>query len=212
MAHFGWDPICDASLCAQPEHVLYPRIHENLDSLLSPDVTLIFAKFQDMLFRHGGCTARPPGVVNASPTQCTSHFCSRMALLGIPVSDDSVQRHSKRQCYNETSDAPAPNVRHVFYKTNVPQPFALTLITTDLGCKSWISSRFKVLHRFRHHFFQRRRWSQPKQLFSFLRLEISDNRDALCRSRHSSGHIWDSKLRCRINFRIRQEFIRIIRT
>jgi hypothetical protein len=66
--------------------------------------------------------------------------------------------------------------------------------------QSWVSSRFKVLNRFRHYVFQRRHRCHSKQLLSFLRFEIGNKRDAFRRSWFSSWDIRDRELRCQINF------------
>src|SRR6266849_3465360 len=81
---------------------------------------------------------------------------------------------------------------------SLPQ-FRVVTIMRDLCRKSRVSTRFKVLHRFRNHVFQRRHLRQPKEFFRFLRLEIDDKRDALRRPWLSSRHILDTELRCRIN-------------
>ena len=57
----------------------------------------------------------------------------------------------------------------------------LLVVITRLCRESWVSTRFKVLHRFRNYIFQGRHLCQSKYLFRFLRLESGKNRDALRR-------------------------------
>jgi hypothetical protein len=106
------------------------------------------------------------------------------------------------------------NGNQILYLTEQLSDLSLTLLVVvirDVCRESWVSTRFKVLHRFRNHIFQRRHLCQPKQLFRFLRLEIDDERDALRRPWLSSPHIRNTKLRCHINlFSIAHHIRRVI--
>lgn len=98
-----------------------------------------------------------------------------------------------------TSLALQTGTRYLTEQLNDLSLTLLAVVMRNLCRESRVSTRFKVLHRFRNHIFQRRYLRQPEQLFRFLRLEIDNKRDALRRTWLSSRHIRDTELRCRVN-------------
>ena len=69
----------------------------------------------------------------------------------------------------------------------------------DLHRESWISTRFKVFNRFRHHVFERHHLCQPKQFLGFRRLKIDVKRDVFRQAWVSTWHIRDTELHRHIN-------------
>ena len=137
---------------------------------------------------------RPPDVVNRWPVLCSPHVCSPMALYELPMI------HLRKPNVTTSRLALQRLTTNLTEQlTDLNSTLLAIVRRRELCCESWVSTRFKVLHRFRHHVFQRRGRRQPKQLLSFLRLEIDDKRNALRRARLSSRHVWDAELRCRIN-------------
>jgi len=98
------------------------------------------------IFLHGPCRGRPPYNRYRPPIRVLGRF-------------DATNRSSR-----------IPNVNlYLLYKTAFCSILHTVFFTGDLCSKSWISTRFEVLDRFRNYVFQRRHLRQPQKLFRFRR-------------------------------------------